>query len=103
MEQQDEQIGLESVRWIDCTFLAEKLEQLPRGNLAGAGLQHLAHDDVIDLIRPDARALKRLGDRDAAKLAGRLAGEGPEQAAYRGPRATDNDGLTWFAHAYNDT
>jgi len=40
------------------------------------------------------------GDGDAAEFAGRLAGEGSEQAAYRCPRAADNDRLTWFAHVY---
>jgi methylmalonyl-CoA/ethylmalonyl-CoA epimerase len=55
------------------------------------------------LIWPDAGALKRPGDSNATQVAGRLASEGPEQAADRSPRAPDNDRLTWFAHIGNDT
>ena len=41
--------------------------RLPRGDLARAGLQHLAHDDVVDLIGPDpcAQAPRRSRRRQA--------------------------------------
>ena len=51
----------------------------------------------------DAGPVQGRADRDAAQFAGRLAGEGSEQAAYRCPRRADYDRLTWFAHACNDT
>ena len=44
---------------------------LARRRLAGAGLQHLAHDRVLRLVRLDADPLERGLDRDRAEL-GRL-------------------------------
>ncbi len=67
---------------------------LPGGDLPGARLQHLPHDHVLHLVRADARALEGGRDGDAAQLAGRLAGEGPEQAADRCPCAADDNRLT---------
>src|ERR1035441_1530348 len=77
--------------------------RLPGGDLPRARLQYLPHDHVLDLFWADAGSLQRPGDGDAAQVTGRLAGEGPEQAADRSPRAPDNDRLTWFAHIRNDT
>ena len=37
-------------------------------NLAGAGLQHLAHDHVVDVAALSAGPLERRADRDAAEL-----------------------------------
>ena len=76
---------------------------LPGRDLPGAGLQHLAHDHVLHLVRADSGPPQGPGDRDAAQFAGRLAGEGPQQAAHRCARAADDDRLTWFAHVCNDT
>ena len=67
------------------------------------GLQHLAHDHVLDLIRADPGPFQGRRDRHPAQIAGRLTGKGPEQTAYRCPRRADNDRLTWFAHISNDT
>ena len=67
---------------------------LPGGDLARARLQHLPHDHVLDLIRAHPRPVQGRGDRDPAQFAGRLAGEGSEQAAYRCPGRADNDRLT---------
>jgi hypothetical protein len=67
---------------------------LPGGDLPGARLQHLPHDHVLHLVRADARALEGGRDGDAAQLAGRLAGEGPEQAANRCPCAAGDNRLT---------
>ena len=67
---------------------------LPGGDLPGARLQHLAHDHVLHLVRGYLRAVEGGRDRDAAQVAGRLAGEGPEQAADRRPGAADDDRLT---------
>ena len=44
--------------------------RLARGDLALAGLEHLAHDDVVDLLGADAAALERGRDRDAAEVDG---------------------------------
>ena len=41
---------------------------LPGGDLAGAGLEHLAHDHVLDLVAGDAGALQGRLDGDAAEL-----------------------------------
>ena len=41
---------------------------LARGDLPLAGLQHLAIGNGLDLVGLDARALERLGDRDAAEV-----------------------------------
>ena len=38
------------------------------GVLAGAGLDHLAHDQVVDLLAGDAGLLQRALDGDAAEL-----------------------------------
>ena len=44
--------------------------RLTRGDLPLAGLQHLAHDDVLDLLGLDAGALQRGLDRDRPELGG---------------------------------
>ena len=38
------------------------------GDLALAGLEHLAHEHVVDLLGPDAGALERGLDREAAEV-----------------------------------
>ena len=50
--------------------------RLARGDLALAGLEHLAHHDVLDLLGRDLGALERGPDRDAAEL-GRVEGREP--------------------------
>jgi hypothetical protein len=55
------------------------------------------------MIRADPRAIQGAGNGDTAEFAGRLAGERPEQAADRCPRAAGDDRLTCFAHVCNDT
>jgi hypothetical protein len=47
--------------------------------LAGAGLQHLSHDHVLDLVAGDAGALERGLDRDAAEVGGREVLKGVRQ------------------------
>ena len=44
--------------------------RLARGDLALAGLEHLAHHDVLDLLGRDVGALERGLDRGAAELGG---------------------------------
>ena len=44
--------------------------RLARGDLPLAGLEDLAHHDVLDLVRLDVGALERGLDRDAAELGG---------------------------------
>jgi hypothetical protein len=67
---------------------------LTGGRLAGAALQHLAHDHVLDLVADDARPLERRADRDGAEP-GRLevaqaAAELPERRA----DCRDDDGAS---------
>ena len=64
---------------------------LAGGDLAGAGLEHLAHDHVLDLVGRDARALERGLDRDAAEVGGGEVLERAEQPAHRGARSGDDD------------
>ena len=64
--------------------------RLARGRLAGAGLQHLAHDHVLDLARLDAGALERGADRDRAELRRGIPGE----AAVVCPSADDRHQLS---------
>ncbi len=42
--------------------------RLARGDLSLAGLQHLPHDDVLDLLGLDGGTLERGADRDRAEL-----------------------------------
>jgi hypothetical protein len=65
---------------------------LPRGDLTGTGLDHLAHDHVVDLVGRDAGPLERGLDRDPAEVGGREVLERAEQAAHGGARTRDDDG-----------
>ena len=62
------------------------------GDLALAGLEHLAHHDVVDLLGADAAALERGLDRDAAEVHGREAGERAGELADRCASGRDDDG-----------
>ena len=61
---------------------------LAGGDLAGAGLEHLAHEDVVDLLGREAGPLERALDGEAAQVGGGEAGERTGQLADRacGPR-----------------
>lgn len=61
---------------------------LARGDLALAGLQHLAEDDLLDLLGADAGALQRRLDRDPAELGRFERSEGAAHLADRGARGT---------------
>ena len=65
---------------------------LAGGDLAGAGLDDLAHDHVVDLVGRDAGALERGLDRDAAEVGGGEVLERAEQPAHRGTGTRDDDG-----------
>ena len=65
--------------------------RLARGDLALAGLQHLAHDDVLDLLGRDVGALERRLDRDAAELGGVAGRRGRRPACRSGVRAAAED------------
>src|SRR5690606_5869568 len=49
----------------------------------GAGLQHLAHEDVVDLVGGDPGALERRLDGEAAEVGGGEAAEGAGELADR--------------------
>ena len=55
--------------------------RLARGRLPGSGLQHLAHDHVLRLLRLEADSLQRAADRDRAELRRLVAGEGAAELA----------------------
>ena len=65
--------------------------RLPGGCLAGAGLEDLAHQDLVDLRcrRVQARALDGRPDRDAAELRGRHGGQRAAELADRRSRRAD--------------
>jgi hypothetical protein len=51
--------------------------RLAGGDLAGAGQDHLAHEDVVDLVAGEAGPLQGGGDGEAAQLHGREPAQGP--------------------------
>ena len=67
--------------------------RLARGDLALARLQHLAHDDVLDLLGLDLGALERGLDRDAAELGGVEGRQAAAQLADRGAGGAEDHGL----------
>ena len=73
---------------------------LARGDLPLAGLQHLAEDDLVDLLGGDAGALQGGLDHVAAEVGGVERGEGPAHLAERGARGSEDDcawhGLPFF-------
>ena len=65
--------------------------RLTRGRLAGAGLQHLAHDHVLDLVVLDPGAVERRADHDRAELGRLVAGEPAAELAERRADGRDDD------------
>ena len=65
--------------------------RLARRVLAGAGGQHLAQDDFVDVGRLDAGALERGLDGDLAELVRRQAGQRAVERADRGAGGADDD------------
>ena len=63
---------------------------LARGDLALAGLQDLAEDDLLDLLGADAGALQRRLDRGAAEVGGVDRGEGAAHLADGGARGSED-------------
>jgi hypothetical protein len=61
--------------------------------LSGTALEHLAHDDVLDFVRPDAGSLQCAFHRDSAELDAGLAGERTVDLGDRGARASEYDAL----------
>ena len=58
-----------------------------------AGLEHLAHHDVLDLLGLDVGALQRGLDRDAAELGGVERGEAAAHLADGRAGGAEDDGL----------
>ena len=67
--------------------------RLARGDLALAGLQHLAHHDVLDLLGLDPGALQRGLDRDAAELGRVERGQAAAHLADGGAGGAEDHGL----------
>ena len=63
---------------------------LAGGDLAGAGLQHLTHDHVVDGVPRDAGARQRRFDRDPAEVDCGQIGQRAEQLANRSAGTTDD-------------
>ncbi|MNJ53374.1 hypothetical protein D3C77_487590 [compost metagenome] len=67
---------------------------LTRRGLALAGLQHVAHDDFVDLFRLDAGAFDSGLDGHRAQLMRGQAGQAAKHAAHgRAGDGNDNDGI----------
>jgi hypothetical protein len=66
---------------------------LTRGDLAGAGLEHLAHDHVVDLVAAHPGLLEGALDGVATQVGSGLRLQTAEQAADGGARTGDDDGL----------
>jgi hypothetical protein len=66
---------------------------LAGGDLALAGLQHLAHDDVLDLLAGDVGALQRGLDGVAAELGRVERGEAAAHLPDRGAGGAEDHGL----------
>ena len=71
---------------------------LPRGVLPQAGLEHIAHEHLIDGI--DAGATERLLDGNRSEPGCRHVGEDAAKGADRGPHSADDDR---FFHADHST
>ena len=63
---------------------------LPGGILALAGLQDLAHDDLVDVVRFHARTFQGAGDGNPAQVVGVLAGKGAVEGADGRSRCGNN-------------
>ena len=74
--------------------------RLPRGSLAGARLQHLAHDHVLGLAVLEADPLERRLDHDRAELRRLVAGEAAAELPERRADGGDDDGA---GHAFEVT
>ena len=67
--------------------------RLARGDLALAGLEHLAHDDVLDSVGGDVGALERGLDRGAAEFGGVDGSEAAAELADRRTGGGEDHGL----------
>ena len=65
---------------------------LAGGDLAGAGLEHLAHEHVVDLVGREAGPLEGGLDREPAEVRGVERGEGARQLADRRASASEDHG-----------
>ena len=68
--------------------------RLAGADLAGAGLEHLAHEDVVDLLAGEAGAHERLLDGEATELRAGEARQGAGQLADRRASASQDHGTS---------
>ena len=71
---------------------------LTGGSLPRAALDHLAHDDFIDLVGVHAAAANRFADYHRAELGGGKRRQTAEIAPDRGANGGDDDGGSAVAH-----
>ena len=64
---------------------------LAGGRLAGAALEHLAHDHVLDLVVADVHAVERGADRDRAERGRLVVLQGPAELPERRADSRDDD------------
>lgn len=64
---------------------------LARGDLANAGLEHVTHDDMIDLVGADARTIDGRPDRDRAEFDRRACPQHRSKLADRGSGGRNDD------------
>jgi len=73
---------------------ARVIRSLASGDLAGACLEDLAHDHVVDLVAGDACAFERAGDGFATELRAAHAGEPARESADRCACARGENGCS---------
>ena len=76
---------------------------LPRGDLTGAGLEHLAHDDVLDLLRRHTGPLQSGSDRHSAELGSGELLQPAEQAADGRTSARNDHRSSHHGHSIEHT
>ncbi len=63
-------------------------------DLALPGLEDLAHEHIVHLVRGNTGPHERLGDGEATQIHGREASECARELADRGTGPSNNDGLS---------
>src|SRR5690606_19450694 len=76
--------------------------RLPRGVLPGSGCQHLAQNDLVDIVGGNARALERRTDGNGAKIMRGHGAQRPQETADRRTGSAYNDDIAHAAFSSSD-